>query len=206
MSRPPHEQPDRVDPAAHQEAVELTEQGSQALRAEQYGEAAALFEQALGADPQYLPAYFGLSEALELAGEPQGSIAVLEQAVANNPGNAAPLMRLGEAQLFMAKNPEAALAAFEEAAALDPEAPNPHAGQALALLFLDQDDAAQEQIEIALTLDPASPEAHLAHAAYLAKQGKRVQAIEEIQRVIQDRKTPFFVKERARELLAQIRG
>jgi serine/threonine-protein kinase len=203
---PPVDQPGRTDSAAHQAAVELTEQGSQALRADQYEEAAGLFEQAVGADPHYLPAYFGLSDTLNQAGDPEGSIAVLEHAVANNPGNIAPLMSLGEAQLFRAENPEAALAAFEEAIALEPESPSPHAGQALALLFLDQDEAAREAIDTALMLDPGSHEAHLANAAYLAKQGNRLRAIEEIQQIIQDRTTPFFVKERARQLLARIRS
>jgi Tfp pilus assembly protein PilF len=202
---PPGDRPDNVDPAAHQRAVELTEQASQALRTDEFEAAVELYDQALAADPHYLPAYFGLSDAFNQVGDPGASIQVLEHAVANNPGMTSPLMRLGEAQLFTAQNPEAALAAFEEAVALEPESPTPYAGQALALLFLDQDEAAREAIDAALMLDPASQEAHLANAAFLAKQGHRLQAIEEIQQIIQDRTAPFFVRERARQLLARIR-
>jgi len=194
-------------PAADkQQAVDLTQQASQAMQEEQYNRAANLYEQAIAADPHHLPAYYGLSEALRQSGHPAASVAALEEAVANNPNQVGPLIRLGDAQLFTAEAPEAALESFEQAAALEPDEPTPYAGQALALLFLDREEEAKAAIDTALNLDQTNAEARLANAAYLAKQGNRQEALQEIQNIMQDRDTPFLIRERARYILTRLRN
>lgn len=194
-------------PAADkQQAVALTQQAGQAMQKEQYNRAANLYEQAIAADPHHLPAYYGLSEALRQSGHPDASVAALEEAVANNPNQVGPLIRLGDAQLFTAEAPEAALETFEQAAALEPDEPTPYAGQALALLFLDREEEAKAAIDTALNLDQTNAEARLANAAYLAKQGNRQEALQEIQNIMQDRDTPFLVRERARFILTRLRN
>lgn len=189
----------------HNEAIILTQQASQALRENKLEEAARLYEQAIAADPTYLPPYFGLSEALRRTNNVPGAIAALEDATEVNPDKTDAWLRLGEAQLFAAENPEAALEAFTQAAALEPETSEPYAGQALALLKMEQPEAAKEAIDTALLHNPVNPVAKLANAVYLAQQGNRLRAIREFQQIIQDDATPPLIKERARDLLARLR-
>ncbi len=200
--QPPQDfDPDTPD---NQLARELTEEAERAMQDEQFEEAIELFEEAIGANSHHLPAYFGLSEALRQVGEPEAGLGVLEEAIHNNPDNPLALMRLGEALLD--ERPEEALPLFEEASAIEPNAPVPYAGQALALLHLDEDEAAREAIDKALELDPGNPEARLADALYMAKQGNRREAIQELQYLVQDNKASFLVKQRARELLRELRN
>ena len=130
---------------------------------------------------------------------------MLENATAANPENTDAWMRLGEAQLFAAENPEAALEAFSQASALEPEASEPYGAQALALLMIEEPQLAKEAIDTALLHDPANSVAKLANAVYLAQQGKKVQAVQEFQEIIRDGATPPLIKDRARELLARLR-
>jgi tetratricopeptide (TPR) repeat protein len=130
-------------------------------------------------------------------------VETLEEAVANNPQNPAALLRLGEAQLLLADDPEAALASFQEAAEIEPHAALAQAGQAIALLALDQNEEAKHAIDAALALDSNSPEAHLANAIYLSRQGNRLQALREFRWVIQNQETSPLLKDRARRLMEQ---
>ncbi len=184
----------------HQAAAELVREAGTAMQQQQFEEAIDLYGQALEIDPHHLPAYFGLSQALKLSGDEAGSLAVLEEATANNPESQYAFLKLGEAYL-LDKNHEGALKAFEHAAEIEPNMPVSYAGQALALLGLGEEAEAKQAIDKALALDQANPEAHLAHAVYLYKQGNRGQARLELQRVIQNARSTQFVKERARVLL-----
>jgi len=114
------------------------------------------------------------------------------------------LIRQGQEHLLN-ENPEAALEAFSEAVALVPEAPTPYAGQALALLMMNEDPTAREAIDHALSLDPRNAEARLAEAIYLFKQGDRVEARRQLQDLAQDQRVPPFVRERANQMLERLR-
>jgi serine/threonine protein kinase/Flp pilus assembly protein TadD len=194
--------PPGVDPDSpeYQQAAELTQQAIEAAEQGELGAAIDLFNQAIEASPNYLPAYFGLSQALKQSGDEEGSIAVLEEAVANNPDNPAAYMRLGE-EYILRENPEGALEAFTRAAELTPNAPMPYAGQAMALMMMDRDDEAKQALDTALTMDPFSPEARLAKAFYLLKQGDRKEAVQELRNLVRDQRAPVYVKERARQIL-----
>ncbi len=196
---PPGSDPDSPE---HQQARELNEQANQAMSEQNFEEAVELFEQAIQIDPHHLPAYFGLSEALKQVGEAEGSIAVLEEAVHNNPGQPEPWMRLGE--VLLRDHPAEALGAFEEAAALDPQNALAYAGQGFALLSIDQDEAAKEMIDEALTLEPKNPEAHLANAFYLVKHDDRRGAVKELQQIMQNHRAPVRIRDRAQQLLDKL--
>ncbi|RME98083.1 MAG: hypothetical protein D6768_18180, partial [Chloroflexi bacterium] len=156
--QPPADQPPADAPPNVQEAQELTRQANNAMRDKNYDQAMDLYRQAIEANPHFLPAYFGLSDAQSLTGDDAASIATLESAVENNPREMLAWGRLGEGQLFTERNPEAALASFQEAAALAPNDPGPLAGQAIAQTAMGQYDAAKESIDRAMALDPESPE------------------------------------------------
>jgi tetratricopeptide (TPR) repeat protein len=197
---PPAGQADSPQPGP---AADLAHEAGAAMQRRQYDRAAELYHQAIAADPHYLPAYFGLSEAQRQAGDVPGSIVTLEQAAANNPGNPLPLQRLGETYLIEDR-PVDALPLFEEAAALAPSNPTLSAEQAIALLALDRDDEAKQAIDTALALDQFSPEARLAHAMYLAKQRQLREAAQILRQLAQDARVPLFVQNRARLLLERL--
>jgi serine/threonine protein kinase len=194
--------PPGVDPDSpeYQQAAELSQQAIEAAEQGDLGAAIDLFNQAIEASPNYLPAYFGLSQSLKRSGDEAGSMAVLGEAVASNPDNPAAYVRLGE-EYILRDNPEGALEAFTEAAELTPDAPVPYAGQAMALIMMDRDDEAKEALDTALALDPFNPEARLANAFYLAKQGDKKEAVQELQHLVRDQRAPGYVRERARQIL-----
>ncbi len=203
---PPPPPPAGSDPNSpeHRRAAELTQEAGLAMQQRHPEQAVELYNQALAADPTYLPAYFGLAEALRLSGDQAGSQAVLEEAVAQNPANPAAYRRLGE-HFLLAEAYEDALSSFEQAVALDPEDPALLAEQGISLLALDQDEAAKEAIDAALRLDQLSPEARLANAIYLIKQREFRPAALTLRQLTQDARAPLLVQNRARRLLEQIR-
>jgi serine/threonine-protein kinase len=204
---PPPGSPNQAGPnpnsPEYQQAAELSRQATTAMQQQQFEEAADLFRQALETDPHFLPAYFGLSQALKQSGDEAGGLAVLEEAAANHPENPMALLRLGEAYLA-SQHPEAALETFEQAAHLAPDTPGAYAGQAVALLELDRVAEAKEVIDAALALDQSSPGARLANAIYLYKQGDKRQALRELQQLARDGQNQF-VRERARTILEMLR-
>lgn len=189
---------------ANAQASELSRQAVEAMQQQQWNEAIGLYEKAIAADPHYLPAYLGLAQAQRQQGDAAGSLQTLETAVRNNPDSAEAQTRLGEAYL-VAKRADAALEAFNEAAQLAPESAGLYARQALALLELDRAGEAKTAIDAALALDPLSSEAHLANALYLARQGDRRLARQELELVIRNARAPQFVLDRAREALGRLR-
>lgn len=189
-----------VPVAPNPQASDLAQQAAAAVSQQQMGRAIELYRQAVAADPHYLPAYFGLSNALRQQGDRAGSLATLEEAAAQNPQEVDAWLRLGEAQLAD-DQAEAALKAFEQAARLAPDSAGALAHQAIALLALNQIDAAKPVLDTALSLDPLNPETHLAQAMYLFKTGDRRGARRELQLLVQSGRAPLFVIERARQML-----
>ncbi len=186
-----------------QQAADLSEQATRAMQQRDFAQAADLYRQAITADPRYLPAYFGLSEALRLSGDPAGSQATLEEAVANNPDNPLAYQRLGESYL-LSDNPAEALTALEQAIALDADNPELYGEQAIALLAQDQDQAAKQAIDQALALDQFNPHARLANGVYLFKQGEIRSAALTLRQLAQDARAPVFVQNRAKMLLERL--
>lgn len=201
--QPPPGQSDQPGSPDRQKAQQLANEALRAMQQRNYDQAAELYEQAIQADPHFLPAYFGLSDALRRNGNPEGSLAALEQAAANNPDSPAPLQHLGETQLML-DQPQAALDSFEKALEITPDNPTLHAEKGIALLMLGQEDAAKEAIDSALALDPLSPEARLANAAYLIKQREFRPATMILRELSHDRRAPQFVQERARAMLDKL--
>lgn len=187
--------------ASDSQAADLAQQAAAAMSQQQADRAIELYRQAVAADPHYLPAHFGLSNALRQQGDQAGSIAALEDAAAQNPQEADAWLRLGEAHLAN-DQAEAALKAFEQATSLAPDSAGAFARQAIALLALNQVDAAKTAIDTALTLDKLNPETHLAQAMYLFKTGDRRGARRELQLLVQSGRAPLFVIERAKQMLA----
>jgi tetratricopeptide (TPR) repeat protein len=202
---PPADQPPPppgVDPDTpeYRQAATLTKQAMDALERKEPEIAIELFETAVSIEPHYVPAYFGLSEALKHIGEFDESIAVLEEAADYNPDDPAPLMRLGEEYLFN-EDPESALEAYEDAANLMPNMATPYAGQAIALMMMDEDEAAREILDKAVALDPLNAETRLANALYLIRNGDKREAMEELRLLARDQHIPVFVRERAHHML-----
>jgi serine/threonine-protein kinase len=197
--------PPGVDPDSpeYQQAVESFQQAREAIERGQPEEAIELFEQAIEAEPAYLPAYFGLSDVLKRMGNRAESLEVLEEALANNPEDPMAFSRLGE-EYLLDDNPEAALEVYEQASERMPNEAMPYAGQALALLMMDQNDEAKEPLDQAQALDPFSPEARLANAVYLFKQGERQEAVQELRQLTRDQRVPVFVRERAKQMLERL--
>jgi Flp pilus assembly protein TadD len=113
------------------------------------------------------------------------------------------LLRTGQEHLLN-EEPEAALDAFSQAVELVPEAPTSYAGQALALMMMDEDVAAREAIDQALALDPNNAEARLANAIFLFRQDNRLEARRELRELSQDQYVPPFVRERATQMLERM--
>ncbi len=199
----PGPQPSQSNSPGNASAEQLTHQAAEALNQHQLDQANQLYRQAIAADPHYLPAYFGLSLALRQQGHQADSLKVLQEATAQNPESAEAFLRLGEAYMSNNDN-EAALTAFEQAIALTPSA-GAYARQALVLLTLQRQKEAKTAIDSALKLNASNPEAHLAKAFYLFKTGEKQQARQELLQLIQNRDSPPYVVERARQLLEQIK-
>jgi Flp pilus assembly protein TadD len=193
-SYPPHTQVARA----------LTQQATEAIQQREPEQAVALYQEAINADSHYLPAYIGLSRIFNQMGDKESSTATLQDAVRNNPDSVIAWAALGQNQLFVRGDPEAALLAFDEAAVLQPDSAIPHAGQALALTALDRTEEAKQAIDTALALEPDSPEAHLANAYYLKEQGRRVAALRELREIAQNDEISLIVREQARQLLQQL--
>ncbi len=185
------------------EADRLADEAAMAMQKHQFDEAADLYRQATTADPHHLPAWFGLSEAIRLGGDPAGSILPLEQAIENNPADPLPLQRLGETYLLMGQ-PADALPLFAQSIELAPGNATLHAEHALALLGLDEPDTAKQSIDTALALDQLCPEARLANAIYLIKQRDIRSAVTILRQLTRDGRASVFVKNRARRLLDEL--
>jgi Flp pilus assembly protein TadD/predicted Ser/Thr protein kinase len=198
--------PPGVDPnnPAYKEAAKISQKALEAMRQDKVDQAIELFRQAIQTMPQYLPAYFGLSDALNRQGDQAGSLAVLQEAVDKNPQDPAAYLRLGNENLQNEK-PEAALQNFTKAAELMPNEAMPYAGQAMAWIAMGKLDEAKSALDKALILNPLNAEARLANALYLFKQGDKLKAVQELRNLMQDQRAPNSIRERARQWLDRLK-
>ena len=135
-------------------AYTLAQVGQALARAGQWPMAATAFENALVQDPEYTEAraYFGL--ALDRSG--QNGLPQLELAVDQAPQAALPQMLLGKHWLIMGE-PERAIDAYEQAAALAPEDPMLAIDLGAAYAAAGDLPSAKSAFLYATNLDPDDP-------------------------------------------------
>jgi Tfp pilus assembly protein PilF len=113
------------------------------------------FNDAIGKDPDYAPAYVGLADTYSLMREYSG---------------------MPDTEAY-----PKAKAAAERAIALDPKLPQAHASMGFIDFFWSWDAAAAEtEFQTALALDPSSALAHHWYGSMLAHQGRFAQALQQL--------------------------
>ncbi len=149
--------------AAYSKAVELNPEnyrawmnlGVLAMEAENYANAEDLFRKALELDPEYGFAHFNLAEVLVKIDRPGDALEHLRQAVVVNPSNVEFGMAYAD-QLMHAENWTEAAAQYQQVAKEAPDFARPRHLQALALVALDDFDAAFGSIREAWKIDPTN--------------------------------------------------
>jgi hypothetical protein len=129
--------------------------GTELARAGDRRDAIGHFRQAIAIKPDYAEAHFNLANALRDSGDVRGAIDQYQQAVALRPSFAQAWNNLGALWAGLGDWTRAA-AAFGQAVESLPDWPDAHANLARALEALGKPEAAQEQYQRALALDPHS--------------------------------------------------
>jgi protein O-mannosyl-transferase len=129
---------------------------------QRYDDAKRELEQAIEANPVYLPAYNALAATFVALGQAGEAQATLERALTIDPRSAFTQNNLGYFAAVAGDN-ETARAAFERAIELDPDFADPHNNLGSLYLRMGDLDAAEREYRRALTLDPtaADPRANL---------------------------------------------
>lgn len=163
------EQPDghALTPEARDRQVRrLVGEAARLLAAKRPGEAVTLLTEAWELDPQNVATAINLGGAYILQGRHDRAVPYLEEVVRLDPDNVAVWTNLAAA--YLGKLPFAsiemqdrAIAAYEQALALDPRAPNVHYN--LGLIFLERDDPLRASAHFygALETDPNDRDAQL---------------------------------------------
>lgn len=121
------------------------------------------------------PARAIIVQAGARAGKPEAAEKDLQATVSAMRGDPAPILDLG--RYYLARNrPKDALAQFEAAARLDPNAIEPIAGQVQSNLALGQDARAMVVIELAIKAQPGNPNLQIMLASTQEKQGRVAEA------------------------------
>ena len=114
-------------------------------------------QEALAFEPDNAIVLTRLAEIALARGDAKTAIASATRARSLAPTRSAPLVVLGFANSAHVRH-RAAASAFAGAVELEPEAPMPRLGLALALIQLDDLVEGRRQLELAVTLDPANPQ------------------------------------------------
>jgi tetratricopeptide (TPR) repeat protein len=115
-----------------------------------------LFEQAIGADPRYAPAFAGLADCRNFLGDVPGAKLAARRALELDPNLPEAHAALGNAALFYDYDRSAAERAFREAIRLYPSYSTAHQWLAYCLASLGRFEDALAEIERARTIDPLS--------------------------------------------------
>jgi TolB-like protein/Tfp pilus assembly protein PilF len=154
--------------ASDRRAFEAYLKGKYAIRQgteEAWHEAVRWFEEAIGIDPQYTPAYLGKAEALTMPITGFGvyvdpeklrrARTTIEEALALDPGLPEAHTWLGVHSMYFDWDRKAAGAAFSTALRLSPDNADAHVWRAWYLCWLEGDHkAALESVQVAEGLDP----------------------------------------------------
>ena len=140
-------------------ACRLVEEGAQLLAAHRAEEALVRLERAWELDPQNAAAALNLGGAHILLGRHERAVPVLEAALDLEPNNAMiwtnlAAAHLGKLPFATAERREKAIAAFQRALALDPQAPNVHYNLGLVYVEEGKLDLARTHFSAALDANP----------------------------------------------------
>ncbi len=138
-------------PRALMGLAELAQQRGQAA------EAGRFLQQAAQAAPKDMAVQLAWARWLVTQGRFAEAAPVLQAVPEGHPLAYAAQRELGDLHLHGLKQPDMALKAYQRAAQLQPRAPAPHFGLAMALLAQDKKDAALAELQVAAKLAPKDP-------------------------------------------------
>lgn len=148
----------------------LAARGSLALGVQDAAGSAGAFEAALTINPTDGRSWSGLALAKMLKINLPGALEAFQKAVATMPNHVGTWLAYGWCQL-MSNDLGGARGSFEEALRLDRNVAETHGGLAVTLARLGQGARAQEEIEIALRLDPKNLSVRYAQAQLSGEAG-----------------------------------
>jgi protein O-GlcNAc transferase len=175
---------ERANPPPTPSAVDAMFQ--RALRLHQSGrlaEAERIYEQVLGSSPDHFDALHLLGLVAVQTGRPQRAIALIDRAIAINPGFAAAHANRAKTLNDLARREEA-LAACLVALSCDPQCLGAHINQGNALDGLGRSEEAVASYDRALQLDPNACEALADRANALQRLGRHSEAVADYSRAI----------------------
>lgn len=146
--------------------------------------AAASFDHARAADPEYFDAWNNLGNALVALGRSEEAAAAYGEASKLRPDNADAHANLATAFLNLGRHADA-LEGSERAASLNPSHVEAHASRAAALLGLGRPAEALASTDRALALQPDHARAHLLRGVALHGVGRLIDALAEHDRAIE---------------------
>jgi predicted O-linked N-acetylglucosamine transferase (SPINDLY family) len=167
--------------SSHEEARRLAESH---LRAQQFAQAARLFETILSGGYDDAIAYAGLARIALQTGRVHAAIELAHRATESAPSDADAHYLLGRA-LKSAGRLAAATTAYGIALQLAPERPDIHVSMAIALRAAGQEDEALQEYRRAIVLEPDMVEAHHNLGNLLAGRGALDEAAECYRRAIE---------------------
>lgn len=175
-------------------SLPLSEQGSKAFLAKSFAEAAALFQEALRADPGDFRAWANLGLAYERLWKFQNAVDAEKEAVRIAPGYANGWNNLGVAYLGL-NNWNESIAALKEAVRLQPDLADAWSNLGVALINAGRVEDAIGPLNTAVGLSPTSVAAWQNLGLAYSKQGNRERVIyvyEQLKRVDKVAAESFF--------------
>lgn len=165
--RPPDPLVDELQELTLGERVHLV-RGRMAFAAERYGEAAALFQEAVDADPTSVRSRVNLGTALARTGDSEGALAQYRKALELEPGNPVAGFNLGSLLVESDRAAEA-VEPLQAAVRANPNDPEARLLLARALVARGDDEASLEHFQRTAELDPSSEAAVIGGAAALVR-------------------------------------
>jgi len=171
-------------PPAGQAANAALQEADMLRQQESYGQAIAVYDQAIAADASSAEAYWGKCYSLNRSQQPEAAIAACDQALALDPNNPDALSSKGYALQLQAR-PEAALALFDQALAQAPSDADILTNRGTALLSLQRSQAALDAFNQAIAAQPDHPEAWNNRGAALWDLQRFEEAVSSVERAIE---------------------
>jgi len=132
---------------------EYDQQGLQLMAAEEFEQAAKIFEEAIKLKPDYAEAHYHLGNAYFEAGEAKKAIDAYKKAIRYKPDFALAYDGLGAA--YGASEYKKSIEAYKESIRLDPKPPLTHYNLGVAYVRHDDNQSAVAEYNVLQTLDPA---------------------------------------------------